>query len=120
MLPVRRKPISGRWKNLMLELVKLGQLHCVRLKQISVQREGKKITATAYAYQVDNGGAWGEIQFDLEKSTAWVETFAENDPCDTWEITDSAIQAVLGREGEKLPKNKMIPMRIYDAHLYLH
>ena len=29
-------------ENLILELVKLGQLHCVRLKQTSAQREGKK------------------------------------------------------------------------------
>ena len=95
-------------ENLTLELVKLGQLHCVRLKQLSVQREGKKITAAAYAYQVDNGGAWGEIQFDLEKGTAWVETFAENDPCDTWEITDAAINAVLTSNADKMPKKMWI------------
>ncbi|MBR3019781.1 MAG: hypothetical protein IKH57_22340 [Clostridia bacterium] len=99
-------------ENLMLELVRLGQLHCVRLKQISVQREGKKITAAVYAYQVDNGGAWGEIHFDLEKKTAWVETFAENDPCDTWEITDVAIQVILSCEAEKIPKSILIPCKI--------
>ena len=99
-------------ENLMLELVRLGQLHCVHLKQISVQREDKKITAAAYAYQVDNDGAWGEIQFDLEKGTAWVETFAENDPCDTWEITDAAIQVILSCEAEKIPKNMLIPCKI--------
>ncbi|MBR4331389.1 MAG: hypothetical protein IKP72_01785 [Clostridia bacterium] len=82
-------------ENLTLELVKLGQLYCVRLKQISVKREGKKITAAVYAYQVDNSGEWGEIQFDLKERTAWVETFAENDPCDTWEITDAVIHVVL-------------------------
>ena len=54
-------------ENLILELVRLGQLHCVRLKQISTHREGKKITAAIYAYQVDNDGAWSKIQFDLEK-----------------------------------------------------
>ena len=32
-------------ENLILQLVKLGQLHCVRLKQTSVQHEGNKITA---------------------------------------------------------------------------
>lgn len=98
-------------ENLTLELVKLGALHCVRLKQMSVQREDKKITAAVYAYQVDNSGEWGEIQFDLEKGTAWVETFAENDPCDTWEITDAAIQSILGEKSEKLPKGKLIPMK---------
>ena len=98
-------------EKLMLELVKLGQLHCVRLKQLSTQREGKKITAAAYAYQVDNDGAWGEIQFDLEKGTAWVETFAENDPCDTWEITDAAIQAILSCEAGKMPKSVLIPCK---------
>lgn len=97
-------------ENLTLELVKLGQLHCVRLRQISVQHEGKKITAAAYAYQVDNGGAWGEIQFDLAKGTAWVETFAENDPCDTWEITDEAITAVLACNADKMPKKMLIPI----------
>lgn len=97
-------------EKLMLELVKLGQLHCVRLKRISTQREGKKITAAAYAYQVDNGGEWGEIQFDLEKETAWVETFAENDPCDTWDITDAAIQAVMN-DGQQLQKKKLIPIK---------
>ncbi len=98
-------------ENLMLELVRLGQLHCVRFKQLSAQREGKKITAVAYAYQVDNGGEWGEIHFDLEKKTAWVETFAENDPCDTWEITDAAIQAILSCEAGKIPKNILIPCK---------
>ena len=98
-------------EKLMLELVKLGQLHCVRIKQTSIQREGKKITAAVYAYQVDNGGAWGEIQFDLEKGTAWVETFAENDPCDTWEITDVAIQAIMKTNDGKLPKGALIPVR---------
>ncbi len=91
-------------ENLILELVKLGQLHCVRLKQISIRREGKKITATVYAYQVDNGGEWGEIQLDLKEKTALVEKFAENDPCDTWEITDVVIQAILSNSIEKLPR----------------
>ena len=97
-------------ENLMLELVKLGQLHCVRLKQTSIRREGKKITAAVYAYQVDNGGEWGEIQFDLKEKTAWVETFAENDPCDTWEIADAAIHAVLANNMEKLPKSMLLPI----------
>lgn len=99
-------------ENLTMELVKLGQLHCVRLKQLSTQQEGKKITAAAYAYQADNGGAWGEIQFDLEKGTAWVETFAENDPCDTWEITDAAIGAVLACNADKMPKKMLIPITL--------
>ena len=103
-------------ENITLELVKLGQLHCVRLKQLSTHREGKKITAAAYAYQVDNGGSWGEIQFDLEKETAWVEAFAENDPSDTWEITDAAFKAILGIEDEKLPKNEIIPISLYNTH----
>ena len=97
-------------ENLTLELVKLGQLHCVRLKQTSVQREDKKITAAGYAYQVDNSGDWGEIRFDLIEKTAWVETFAENDPCDTWEITDAAIHAALANNMEKLPKSMLLPI----------
>lgn len=111
--PGAEKAYKRAVENLLLELVKLGQLHCVRLKQISVQREGKKITAAAYAYQVDNGGAWGEIQFDLKKRSARVETFAENDPCDTWEITDAAIQAVLSCAAGKLPKTILIPYKKY-------
>ena len=103
-------------ENLTLELVKLGQLHCIRLKQISTQREGKKITAAVYAYQVDNDGDWGEIQFDLEKGTAWVETFAENDPCDTWEITDAAIQAILSCEKGNLPKSSLIPLEPHNDY----
>ena len=99
-------------ENLLLELVKLGQLHCVRLKQLSVQREGKKLTVAVYAYQVDNGGAWGEIQFDLEKGTAWVEAFAENDPCDTWEITDAAIRVILSSKVGKIPKRILIPCKV--------
>lgn len=43
-------------EKLTLQLVELGQLHCVRLKQKSVQRKGKKITAAVYAYQVAGGG----------------------------------------------------------------
>ena len=97
-------------ENLILELVKLGQLHCVRLKQTSIQREGKKITAAVYAYQVDNGGEWGEIQFDFGKGTAWVETFAENDPWDAWEITDAAIRVVLANNIEKPSKSMLLPI----------
>ena len=96
-------------ENLMLELVKLGALHCVRLKQLSIQKEGKKITAAVYAYQVDNSGEWGEIQFDLINGTSWVETFAENDPCDTWDVTDSTIHAILDNPVEKLPRKLTIP-----------
>ena len=98
-------------ENLTLELVRLGQLHCIRLKQISTQRKDKKITAAVYAYQVDNDGAWGEIHFDLEKGMAWVETFAENDPCDTWEITDAAIQAVLSNSRENPPTKLLSPVK---------
>ena len=98
-------------ENLTLELVKLSQLHCVRLKQISTQREGKKIIATVYAYQVDNDGEWGEIQFDLEKGTAWVETFAENDLNNTWYITAAAINLVLSCNTEKPPKRLLIPVK---------
>lgn len=98
-------------EKLLLELVKMGQLRCVRLKQLSAKRKSKKITAAAYAYQVDNDGAWGEIQFDLEKGTAWVETFAENDPCDTCEITDSAISAILDDNTGKLPRKKIFPIK---------
>ena len=102
-------------ENLVLELVRLSQLHCVRLKQISVQREGKKITAAVYAYQVDNGGAWGEIQFDLEKGTAWVETFAENDPCNTWGVTDISIQTILSYRMKKYPRLILFPINT-DTH----
>ena len=97
-------------ENLILQLVKLGQLHCVRLKQVSVQREDKKMTAAVYAYQVDNGGDWGEIQFNLEEETAWVEIFADNDHGDTWDITDAAIHAVSACNGEKLPKKMLVPV----------
>lgn len=98
-------------EKLVLELVRLGQLHCVRFKQLSVQRESKKITAAVYAYQVDNDGEWGEIQFDLKEKTAWVETFAKNDPCNTWEITDAAIRAVLICKKEKLPSKLLSPVK---------
>ena len=99
-------------ENLILELVKLGQLHSVRLKQTSIRREGKKITAAGYAYQVDNSGDWGEIRFDLEKGTVWAKTFAGNDPCDTWEITDAAIGAVLACNKKKLPQMGIIPIEV--------
>ena len=102
-------------ENLLLELVRLGQLHCVRLKRISIQREGKKITATAYAYQVDNNGKWGEIQFDLEKGMAWVENFAENDPCNTWGVTDISIQTLLSYRMKKYPRLILFPINT-DTH----
>lgn len=97
-------------ENLMLELVRLGTLHCVRLKQLSTQKNGKKIIAAVYAYQVDNGGAWGEIQFDMINRTAWVERFAENDPCNTWDVTDAAIDRILDSNAEKLPGNMLFPL----------
>lgn len=99
-------------EKLIIELVKLDQLHYVRIRQESVQRESKKITAAVYAYQVDNDGEWGEIRFDLSEKTAWVETFAEKDPCNTWAVTDAAIQAVLECEEEKLPKKTLIPVAL--------
>jgi hypothetical protein len=108
--PGAEKAYKRAVENLLLELVKLGQLHCVRLKQISTQHEDKKITAAVYAYQVDNSGKWGEIQFDLGKGTAWVEIFAENDPGDTWETTGTVIDAVLAHNVEKLPKQALIPI----------
>ena len=99
-------------ENLILQLVKLGQLHCARLKQVSVQRNGKKMIAAVYAYQVDNSGGWGEIQFNLEEGTAWVETFAENDLCETWNVIDTAIQIVAACENMRLPKKLLIPVRV--------
>ena len=105
-------------ENLTLELVKLGQFHCVRLKQTSIQREGKKITAAVYAYQVDNGGEWGELQFDLKEKTALVEKFAENDPCDTWEITDTANRIVLANNIEKPPKSILLPILDSKSSLF--
>ena len=98
-------------EKLLLELIRLGQLHCVRIRQEAVLRENKKLAAAVYAYQVDNDGAWGEIHFDLEKGMAWVETFAENDPCDTWEITDAAIQAVLSNSRENPPTKLLSPVK---------
>ena len=97
-------------ENLILQLVKLGQLHCVRLKQVSVQREGKKITAAVYAYQVDNSGGWGEIQFNLKEGTAWVGTFVENDLCELWDATDAAIQTIVASNEKRLPKKLLIPV----------
>jgi hypothetical protein len=47
----------------------------------------------------------------MEKGTAWVETFAENDPCDTWEITDVAIRGILSCKIEQPQKNALIPIR---------
>lgn len=99
-------------EHLLFELVKVGQLHCVEIRQKSVQCEGKTITAAVYEYRVDNGGAWGEIQFDLIEKTAWVEVFAEKDLCDTWEITDYAINAVLECNHDKLPKKAPMPIMI--------
>lgn len=97
-------------ENLILQLVKLGQLHCVRLKQVSVQRESKRITAAVYAYQVNNGGGWGEIRFDLEEQVAQVETYAGNDLCGSWNMTDTVIQVVLACDRDKLPKKMLIPV----------
>ena len=97
-------------ENLLLNLVKLGQLHCVCLKQMSAQRAGKRTITAVYAYQVDNGGDWGEIQFNMEAGTAWEETFAENDLCDTLDVTDVAIRSVLECDRDKLPKKMLIPV----------
>ena len=95
---------------LIIEMVKQGVLHCVELRQKSVQREGKTITAAVYEYRVDSDGAWGEIQFDLVEKTAWVETFAEKDLCDSWDITDCAIDSLLDCDCGKLPKKTLLPV----------
>ena len=104
-------------EHLLFELVKAGQLHCVEIRQKSVHREDKTITAAVYEYLVDNDGEWGEIQFDLVEKTARVEEFAEKDLCDTWEITDYAINAVLEYDGENPPKKALIPI-ILETYLY--
>lgn len=101
---------------LIIEMVKQGVLHCVELRQKSVQREGKTITVAVYEYRVDNDGAWGEIQFDLVGKTAWVEEFAEKDIGDSWVITDGAIQKIIECNSSKLPKTLLVPVSlgIYD------
>lgn len=72
-----------------------------------------KLILKDYSWDMDgyvpNGGEWGEIQFDLVEKSAWVEVFAENDPCDTWRITDRAINAVLECDEGKLPKRAFFP-----------
>ena len=45
------------------------------------------------------------------------EEFAEKDLCDTWEITDYAINAVLEYDGENPPKKALIPI-ILETYLY--
>lgn len=92
-----------------LEMVKQGVLHCVEIRQKSIQRENKTIAAAVYEYRVDNDGYWGEIQFDLVKKTAWVEIFAENDPANTWTVTDAAIDYIREYGCRKQGKVMLLP-----------
>ena len=54
----------------------------------------------------------------MNEKTAWVETFAENDPCDTWEITDTAISVVLANNIEKPPKSILLPILDSKSSLF--
>ena len=95
-----------------MELVKVGALHCVRIRQkiVHYENDDKKIAAVVYEYQVDNDGTYGEIQFNLVEKTAKVLFFAENVSQDTKDITDQAIQSILRYYIEDMPKKALIAL----------
>ena len=92
----------------MLLLVKRGALHCVRVRQVSLTKsKGKR--AAVYEYQVDESGAWGRIEADLEANTFEVTEFAENDPANTWAVTDVAIDYIREQGCRKQGKEVLLP-----------
>lgn len=95
-------------EKLMLLLVKRGALHCVRVRQVSLTKsKGKR--AAVYEYQVDESGAWGRIEADLEANTFEVTEFAENDPANTWAVTDVAIDYIREQGCRKQGKEVLLP-----------
>lgn len=100
-------------EKLTLELVKADALHCVKVRQKSVQYDDdKKIAAAVYEYQVDNGGNWGMIQFDFVNHEAEVIDFPKKDTDEhpTWDIEDAVINAVWDSEKTKLIKSVFLPV----------
>ncbi len=85
-------------------LVSEGALHAVRLKQKSLTRHKKKITAAVYQYQADCDGEWGEIQFNFEKRAAEIIQLAEWDTVKTNRFANRAISYLLSCENEKILK----------------
>ena len=92
----------------MLLLVKRGALHCVRIRQVSLTK-GKGKRAAVYEYQVDESGAWGRIEADIEANSFEVTEFAENDPANTWAVTDVAIDYIREQGCRKQGKEVLFP-----------
>lgn len=93
---------------LLLLLVERGALHSVRVRQVSLTK-GKGKRAAVYEYQIDESGAWGRIEADLEANTFEVTEFAENDPANTWSVTDVAIDYIREFGCKKQGKEVLLP-----------
>ena len=90
-----------------MELVKAGQLHCVKFRRKSIQRAGKEITAAIYEYLADHDGDWGTILFDFAAHTAEVVAFSKRDTEEhpTWAVEDAVINSVWESEKAGLVKS---------------
>lgn len=89
-------------------LVETGLFHAVRLKQNSIKRIKKKITAAVFEYQADCDGKWGKIQFDFESGTVEIVGLAEWDTIKSKTFARQAISYILNCDPGKLPKHSLV------------
>lgn len=83
-------------------------IRTVTLKQKSITRKSKKITATCYEYQADGDGEWGEIEFDFSDNTVKILYLAEFETSKTHAYAKKVIEVILDSYNKKLPKKKLV------------
>ena len=71
------------------ELTERGFLHTVRLNRLK-----KTKAAVVYAYQADNDGEWGEIEYDCETQQFTVKKLAELDLTKSQPFANQAIRRI--------------------------
>ena len=71
------------------ELTERGFLHTVRLKKLK-----KTKAAVVYAYQADNDGEWGEIEYDCKTGQFRIIKLAELDLTKSQPFAKQAIRRI--------------------------
>ena len=55
---------------------------------------------------------WGRREEEEREKEELRRKNWENDPCDTWEITDATIRVILSSKVGKIPKSILIPCKV--------
>ena len=86
-------------EKLTLNMVKLGELHAVRIERIA---------PGTYRYQADNDGEWGEFTLDPVTGEQKISALAELDTTKTHRFANKAARYLRAHTGEKLPKRMLV------------